>query len=36
MSLTDCSGRRVHKIDPYMVVCMLLYIRDDFMYFTKD
>ena len=25
MSLTDCSGRRVHKIDPYMVVCMLLY-----------
>ena len=29
-SLCDCSGRRVHKIDPYMVVCM----RVDFMYFT--
>jgi len=24
-SLTDCSGRRVHKIDPYMVVWMLLH-----------
>jgi len=21
-SLADCSGRRVHKVDPYMVVCM--------------
>ena len=25
MSLSDCSGRRLHKIDPYMMVCMLLY-----------
>ena len=24
-SLADCFGRRVHKIDPYMLVCMLLY-----------
>ena len=29
-SLADCSVRRVHKIDRYMVVCM----RVDFMYFT--
>ena len=24
-SLADCSGGKVHKIDPYMMVCMLLY-----------
>jgi len=24
-SLSDCSGRKVHKTDPYMVVCMLIY-----------
>ena len=24
-SLADCSGSRVHKIDPYMVICILLY-----------
>ena len=24
-SLSDCSGRRIHKIDPYMVIGMLLY-----------
>ena len=24
-SLTNWSGRRVHKIEPFMVVCMLLY-----------
>ena len=24
-SLADCSGSRVHKIDPYRVICMLLY-----------
>ena len=24
-SLSDCSGRRIHKIDPYMVIGMPLY-----------
>ena len=23
--IPGCSGRKVHKIDPYMMVCMLLY-----------
>jgi len=31
MSLADCSGRRVHKIDPYMVTYYDC-IRVDFMY----
>jgi len=30
-ALVDYSGRRVHKIDPYVVVCSY-YIRVDFMY----